>query len=397
MHPPASGQASYELPCIAAHTGAGLASYSVTVHKVELSYSLGGGRSPDSLIRNPLMDLLTAVREQGSISGAAKALQLSYRHVWGELKRWEQALGHSLIIWDKGQPARLTEFGDKLLWAERQAQAGLAPQIQALHADLERAFAMAFDDSLHVLTFYASHDDALAQLREHAAASAKLHLDIRFTGSVDAISALNEGRCVMAGFHVRENPAPGSLAERTYKPLLQPGLHKIIGFAQRSQGLIVARGNPLGIDSLQALQRTRARYANRPPLRWPVAARMQAWAWRRLHTHATSASCRWCGRTTTWCASSRRWNSRQRWRCCRCLPAPHGRRSWQGWRVTRLRAAVKSWPCTRCCRGGVSGARKPQQAEHSGCAGAEADKAFVAPRQREAPELRALHARPRGE
>lgn len=234
------------------------------MHKVELSYSLGGRRSPDALIRNPLMDLLTAVRENGSISGAARAMSFSYRHVWGELKRWEQELGHPLIIWDKGQPARLTEFGDKLLWAERQAQARLAPQVQALHADLERAFALAFDDSTHVLSFHASHDDALVQLREHAAASANLHLDIHFAGSVDAISALNEGRCVMAGFHVREAPAPGSLAERVYKPLLQPGLHKIIGFAQRSQGLMVARGNPLGIDSLAALRRTQARYVNRP-------------------------------------------------------------------------------------------------------------------------------------
>jgi putative molybdopterin biosynthesis protein len=234
------------------------------VHKVELSYSLAGRRRADALIRNPLMDLLTAVREHGSISGAAKALALSYRHVWGELKRWEQELGHNLIVWDKGQPARLSEFGDKLLWAERQAQARLAPQIEALHADLERAFAVAFDDSTHVLTFYASHDDALAQLREHAAASAKLHLDIRFTGSVDAISALNEGRCVMAGFHTREHPAAGSLAGRTYKPLLRPGLHKIIGFAQRSQGLIVARGNPLRLDSLQSLKATQARYMNRP-------------------------------------------------------------------------------------------------------------------------------------
>ncbi|MBC7379993.1 MAG: helix-turn-helix transcriptional regulator, partial [Burkholderiaceae bacterium] len=210
------------------------------------------------------MDLLTAVREHGSITGAAKALSLSYRHVWGELKRWELALGHSLIVWDKGQPARLSEFGDKLLWAERQAQARLAPQIEALHADLERAFAVAFDDSTHVLTLYASHDDALAQLREHAAASAKLHLDIRFTGSVDAISALNEGRCVMAGFHTREHPAHGSLAERTYKPMLTPGLHKIIGFARRSQGLIVARGNSLRIDSLQSLKASHVRYVNRP-------------------------------------------------------------------------------------------------------------------------------------
>jgi putative molybdopterin biosynthesis protein len=233
------------------------------VHQVELSYSLGGRRSGDALIRNPLMDLLTAVRERGSISAAAMSLGLSYRHVWGELKRWEQTLGHTLIVWEKGQPARLSEFGDKLLWAERQAQARLAPQIEALHADLERAFALAFDDGTHVLTFYASHDDALARLREHAAATSKLHLDIRFTGSVDAISALNEGRCVMAGFHTREDPPRGSLAERTYKPLLQPGLHKVIGFAERTQGLIVARGNPLRIDALAALGRPGVRYVNR--------------------------------------------------------------------------------------------------------------------------------------
>ncbi len=38
----------------------------------------------------------------------------------------------------------------------RAAGAGAAaPQIAALHADLERAFAVAFDDSAHVLTMYA--------------------------------------------------------------------------------------------------------------------------------------------------------------------------------------------------------------------------------------------------
>ncbi|WP_010102183.1 substrate-binding domain-containing protein, partial [Verminephrobacter aporrectodeae] len=160
---------------------------------------------------------------------------------------WEEQLGGALITWNKGQPARLSEFGSKLLWAERQAQARLAPQIAALHADLERAFAVAFDDRAHVLTLYASHDDALAALRAHAAAQADagaLHLDIRFCGSVDAIRALNEGRCTLAGFHTLEQPAADSLSARIYRPLLQPGLHKIIGFAQRTQGLIVAPGNP---------------------------------------------------------------------------------------------------------------------------------------------------------
>ncbi|NDB45046.1 MAG: LysR family transcriptional regulator, partial [Betaproteobacteria bacterium] len=75
------------------------------------------------------MTLLQAVRSQGSISAAAKALNLSYRHVWGELKKWETQLGQDLIVWDKGQPARLSIFGDKLLWTERQTQARLAPQI----------------------------------------------------------------------------------------------------------------------------------------------------------------------------------------------------------------------------------------------------------------------------
>jgi putative molybdopterin biosynthesis protein len=238
------------------------------VKTIELSYSLAAREAGAQAIRNPLMEVLHAVRRHGSIGGAAKALGLSYRHVWGELRRWEAELGRGLILWEKGQPARLSEFGDKLLWAEQQAQARLAPQIQALHADLERAFAVAYDDSAHVLTFYASHDDALAALREHAAAQARLHLDIRFTGSVDAIGALNEGRCVLAGFHTPPQPAdaagagPG-LAQRTYQPLLQPGRHKIIGFARRQQGLVVARGNPLRIAGMADLAATQARYVNR--------------------------------------------------------------------------------------------------------------------------------------
>ena len=233
------------------------------VHKVEISYSLAPLRRGGKNIRNPRVALLLAGRAHRSHSGAAQAQGLSYRHVWGELKRWETELGHTLIVWDKGQPARLSEFGDKLLWAERQAQARLAPQIEALHADLERVFAVAFDDATHVLELFASHDDALAALREHAAAHARLHLDVRFCGSVDAIGALNEGRCVMAGFHTPRLPGPGTLAQQAYQPLLQPGRHKLIGFAQRTQGLIVAQGNPLGLHSLADLQRIHARFVNR--------------------------------------------------------------------------------------------------------------------------------------
>ena len=236
------------------------------MHRISLHYALSTAAAP-ALIRNPLLDLLQAVAECGSISAAARALELSYRHVWGELKRWELELGQPLILWEKGQAARLSEFGAKLLLAERQVQARLLPQIEALRADLERAFAIAFDDAVHVLSFHASHDDALAALGDEARGGG-LHLDIRFTGSVDAIRALNEGRCTMAGFHVRLPAVPGSRvasshSQRTYKPLLRPGLHKLIGFARRSQGLIVARGNPLRLRGLLDLARPGVRFVNR--------------------------------------------------------------------------------------------------------------------------------------
>jgi putative molybdopterin biosynthesis protein len=244
------------------------------MHRLQFHYTLSKDASPQNIhqrVRNSLIDLLQAVSAAGSISAGARQLGLSYRHVWGELKRWENELGGELLIWEKGQSARLSEFGSKLMWAERQAQARLAPQIEALRAELERSFAVAFDDASHVVTLYASHDDALSQLREAAMTqSSDLHLDIRFTGSVDAIRALNEGRCVMAGFHTLNNIGhigKGTLTERIYKPLLKPGLHKIIGFASRTQGLMVAPDNPLKVSGLADLTSAKkgkpVRFANR--------------------------------------------------------------------------------------------------------------------------------------
>ncbi len=235
------------------------------MHKVHLAYQLGNERhvAENQPLHHPLMAMLAAVHATGSISGAARKLGLSYRHVWGELKRWELELGQTLVIWVKGQSALLAPFGEKLLWAERRAQARLAPQIEALRGELERAFAIAFDDSAGVVTMSASHDDALPRLRDLAQTDHRLLLDIQFTGTVDALAALNDGRCLLAGFHALIAAPRRSPTARVYRPMLQPGKHKLIGFARRTQGLIVAPGNPLAISGLVDLAREGLRFCNR--------------------------------------------------------------------------------------------------------------------------------------
>ncbi len=230
---------------------------------IHLAYNLSEAKAQTGNLSNLMLTTLRAVSESGSILAASKALGLSYRHVWGEFKRWEKALGQPLLVWERGQAAQLTPFAQRLIYAEAQALARLAPQIEALQAELERGLALAFDPSTHVIALHASHDEALSRLRTHAAIS-KLHLDISFTGSLDALRALNDGRCLVAGFHTRLPALADSLAARTYKSLLIPGQHKILGFVQRSQGLILGRGNPLKIKNLAEVAERSLRFVNRP-------------------------------------------------------------------------------------------------------------------------------------
>lgn len=104
--------------------------------------------SPDGAnpLYHPLFTMLAAVRDGGSIKAAAIQLGRSYRHVWGELRRWETELGRDLAVKVQGQRTALTPFAERLLHIERATQARLAPQLDTVRRELERAFRTAFDD-----------------------------------------------------------------------------------------------------------------------------------------------------------------------------------------------------------------------------------------------------------
>jgi len=230
---------------------------------VHLEYSFRPESQNGADMRNPLFDLLSALREHGSIQKTALATGASYRHVWGSLKHWEGVLGEPLVTWAQGQPARLTPFADRLLWADARARARLTPHIEALRVELERVLAEALDGTQQVLTLFASHDLALPLLRERASAEHRLHIELRFAGSIDALRALSEGRCVVAGFHVPPLSEGNHVFAQQLKPLLKPGRHKLIGCVRRTQGLMVARDNPLALRSLADLTQPGVRFVNR--------------------------------------------------------------------------------------------------------------------------------------
>ena len=232
---------------------------------VHLRYSLEPGEQGGASMGNPLFDLLSAVTEGGSIRHAARLLGVSYRHVWDSLKRWEGELGEPLVSWSKGRKARLTEYGERLVWAERGVRTRMQPHIEALRSDLSRTLLEARGGRYRLLTARASHDIALSVLQQHVAQSADLHLNIGFQGSVDALRALNDRQCLVAGFHVPVLQGAAPVFRRALKPLLRPSTHRLIACSRRTQGLIVRREQAAAVATLADVARLEMRFVNRQP------------------------------------------------------------------------------------------------------------------------------------
>ena len=81
-------------------------------------------------LEHPLLSMLESVHQSNSIRQAAKDLGVSYRFIWGELKRWESELNTNLIVWGRtGKGATLTHEAKQFLLAVAQTHAELEPQI----------------------------------------------------------------------------------------------------------------------------------------------------------------------------------------------------------------------------------------------------------------------------
>lgn len=238
---------------------------------IRLSYQLDPQRpiQAGSELGNPLFDLLHALESEGSIKSAADALGLSYRHVWGAIKQWEDTLQHELIVWRKGRRATLTPYAQRLIWAERQSRVRMTPHLEALRAELAQVLREADNPNLPFLSVAASHDLGVGHLQRLAADRGLLHMKLRFTGSEQALRDLNEGVCQLAGFHVPRLTSGSATFRSALAPHLKPGVHKLISAHRRVQGWMTRRvpgsSSAPVLSGWERLQTPGTRLINRQP------------------------------------------------------------------------------------------------------------------------------------
>ena len=222
---------------------------------------LAEGRSIDSR----LLPLLRAVAKTGSLNRAVATQGLSYRHAWGLIGKMERTLGRSLVLMQRGRGARLSPFSLKLLEADDTAARVIERELAATVRALGRATPLTLDAPRGMpLLIHASHDFALAALRDLVAESGAAEVELHFRGSLECLASLARGECDFAGFHVPEASTDRSAFE-PYRPLLRTRGLRLLRFVERRQGLIVPRGNPKRLLSLADLAAKGARVINRQP------------------------------------------------------------------------------------------------------------------------------------
>lgn len=232
---------------------------------LRVSFSL----SPDDGLRGVTPDdtlfmLLEGVRTSGSLSQAARALGMSYRHAWGMMREKEQKLGAELIVKQRGRGATLTAFGARLLWAQQRILSRFAPIASSLEAEFLAELQEDLFAEKETLRLRASHDLALPMLREEIERrSSSTFVDLRFSGSEENLKALAHGACDLAGFHCARNQRKGSVQHVGYRRWLKPKEHRLIRFATRVQGLMLRPSLEGQVSGFAEIARAGLRFINR--------------------------------------------------------------------------------------------------------------------------------------
>lgn len=211
-----------------------------------------------------MLDFLREIRDTGKLTKAAERSGLSYRHAWNLVTRWSSFFGVPLVERQKGKGTTLTAFGEKLVWAGQRLEARLGPQLENLSQELASELNPFLPDNPAIIRVHASHGFAVSKLREILNRTPGMSVDLRYISNQHALASLAHDACDLAGLHLPRGALRPHSAEAR-KNWLNPRLHCVVGFVARQMGLMVKRGNPHGIGSLDDLTKPGVRFVNRDP------------------------------------------------------------------------------------------------------------------------------------
>ena len=208
-----------------------------------------------------LLALLAGIAETGSVAQAARNCGFSYRHAWGVVRTWEERLQQPLVDMVRGSGSTLAPLGLRLVHLDARLKARFAAQLAAATEEVRLELTPFMGAAAERLTLHASHDPLLMRLPELLRGDG-LELEIHVLGSSESLASLAAGRCDIAGFHCPQGRL-GAAVWKAYRAHLDPRAHVLVRFAQRSQGLMLAAGNPKKLKTLHDLTRPGSSFVNR--------------------------------------------------------------------------------------------------------------------------------------
>lgn len=209
-----------------------------------------------------ILRLLAAIDSVGHIAGAAKTCQMSYRHAWGLLRNAEKEFDMPLLETSRRQGSKLTDFARHLLWANRRMDARLSPMLESMASELQQELESLYPESRPRLRLHASHGFAVEGLMQMANTHDMSPIELRYRTALEALAALNQGECDLAGFQVPTGEFQEPILEH-YRPWLDADRHCLIYLAQRDTGIFVQPGNPKQVFGVGDLVKPGVRFVNR--------------------------------------------------------------------------------------------------------------------------------------
>jgi len=200
-----------------------------------------------------LAQLLKDIGRGSSLVIASKKSGTSYRGAWGKLNQVEDALGMPLLIRIKGHGSDLTEFGIFFIQFIEGMQAGYLKHDAHYHDILLKEIKKIQKAESLRWKFFSSSDSLIQK-----AASEVSGIDLKIAGSGESLEKLLNNEAHLAGYHVSDQKSSKAIYQRLSKNDIQ-----IYPVMKRTQGLIVKKGNPLHIRSIEDLLGKKVRFINR--------------------------------------------------------------------------------------------------------------------------------------